>query len=114
VTRSGSLKRLALFGAVVLVAFVALYIPTLTGEAPWSWFIGGAPGWVWFVSGLGVGLLVSHFTWPQTDRWPELEREVARLLRMNDPRDPARLLDLRWHHHLSALVRPHVLERERR
>jgi len=111
VTRSGSLKRLALFGVVVLVSFVALYVPTLTGEAPWSWFIGAAPGWVWFVAGLGVGLLVSHFTWPQTARWPELERLCANLV-------------IEWRggalpfegdmEQMEALVRPHVLERERR
>jgi len=108
VTRGSSLKRLWLFLGVVATAAAVLYLPTLSGGAPWSWFIAEAPPLVWFVAGLVIGLLVSHWTWPATERWPELEREVAAepVLPCDDCRE--------WRRRLRTLVRPHVLKREGR
>jgi len=113
VTRSGSLKRLALFGAWTLAGVGLFYVPTLLGGSPWSWHVADLD--VRLLMGLScwAGLLLGHWFWPTTKQWPELEREVARLLALNIDQTYS-YVDKRWHDHLKALVRPHVLERERR
>jgi len=111
VTRSGSLKRLALFGAWSVAGVGLFYVPTLLGGSPWSWHVADLDVRLLMGLSCGAGLLLGHWFWPTTKQWPELERLCANLV-------------IEWRggalpfegdmEQMEALVRPHVLERERR
>lgn len=112
-TRSESLKRFALWAVVVAVFTGVMYFPTLTGGSPWSWHVGEFSPLVTLLVGFTAGLFSGHFWWPRTDRWPELEREVARYWNhTGNQRHGCSECD-KFIDQLGRLVRPHVLERER-
>lgn len=110
-TRAASLRRLAIWGGVVVVATVVLYVPTLTGGSPWSWHVAELD--VRILMGLSAlgGALWAHWFWPTTEDWPALEWLCAHLVIEWRGGAPPDTHDMEC---VEGLVRPHVLERARR